>query len=81
MDGIAVMQPQPHVDWIARSLLMLNRYLLRQLPPQYQVEVDADKFLQSLSFLDGDVRRAAGSWDMAPEAPVHEEPQSEHDGA
>lgn len=82
MDGITMMDPQAHFEWYARALLTLSRDFLRQLPPQYEVEVDTETFLSSLSFVKDGTRRTAGPWDMAPSAVVHEvattEPRGEY---
>ena len=71
MDGKAIMQPKPHFEWFCRSLLMLNRALLRQLPAEYAVEMDAQKFLRSITMeLDG-LRHRPEPWHLAPDGPVH----------
>ena len=80
MDGMAIMEPLPHFDWYCRVLLMLSRYLLRQLPSTFDIEVDANAFLQSMSFVDNGERIPASSWDMAPSAPVHKSPDADATG-
>ena len=71
-DGAAIMEPQAHFDWFSQSMLLLVRSLLRQLPPHYQVRVDANSFLQSMSFLHDGQRIPASPWVLAPDAPVHQ---------
>ena len=56
MDAVSFMHPYRHFQWICRSLLMLNRSILRQLPKEYRVSVDADQFLSSMTMeLDADL--------------------------
>ena len=72
MDGMTMMDRQSHFDWFARSLLLLNRSLIRQLPPSYQVEIDSDVFLEAFSLKVNGERCAATEWNMAPDPAVHE---------
>lgn len=72
MDGAALMQPYDHFEWTCHALFMVNRFILRQLPSQYRVSMDAERFLHSLSMSINGERRSPRSWDLAPDAPVHE---------
>ena len=71
MDGMAIMEPRPHFDWYCRAMLLVNRYLLRQLPISYDVEVDTEAFLKSMSFKLNDTRVGASPWALAPPNSVH----------
>ena len=66
------MQPEPHFEWFSRSMLMVTRHLLQQLPHEYQVAVDSDMFLKSMSFVDKGVRKHGQPWKHAPRAAVHQ---------
>ena len=77
MDAVSFMHPYRHFQWICRSLLMLNRSILRQLLKEYRVSVDADQFLSSMTMeLDGE-RRTLDKWLLAPDSEVHEPSSSQ----
>ena len=77
MDAVSFMHPYRHFQWICRSLLMLNRSILRQLPKEYCVSFDADQFLSSMTMeLDGE-RRTLDKWLLAPDSEVHEPSSSQ----
>ena len=80
MDGTAIMERGPLFDWYCRALLMLNRHLLRQLPTDFDVEVDSSAFLQSMSLIVDGQRVPGQVWDMAPTAPVHKSTDSNTEG-
>ena len=80
MDGMTIMDRQSHLDWFARSLLLLNRSLIRQLPSSYQVEVDSETFLDAFSLTVNGERCAATPWKMAPDPAVHEPEDAAQDG-
>jgi hypothetical protein len=54
------------VTFIVRSLLLLVHYFLLQLPSRYQVRIDPDLFLQSITMLLDGKRINTGPWDFAP---------------
>lgn len=67
-DGGVIMSPAANVDHISKSLLSLSLFFLRQLPPHYNVQVDSQKFLDSISLRpdDNGPRMTVGSWPLGP---------------
>ncbi|KAJ7604060.1 hypothetical protein FB45DRAFT_958028 [Roridomyces roridus] len=66
VDGQVVMNNRAHVTFIARALLLHSVFILNQLPPGYNVQVDSDRLLSAISFLDGGIRESVGPWANAP---------------
>jgi hypothetical protein len=67
-DGGVIMSPAANVDHMSKSLLALSLFFLRQLPPHYNVQVDSEKFLNSISLRpnnDGP-RMTVGTWPLGP---------------
>ena len=64
------MRPSEHMNWFARSLLLFNRSLLRQLPAHYNIRFDPTKFLESLTFTMDDHVQHLSSWELAPDPNV-----------
>ncbi len=51
---------------MVRSLLELVLYAVRQLPEDYNVQVDSQKLLDSVTVEVNGVRQTTGQWDLAP---------------
>ncbi len=65
------------VRFFARALLNANLYFLLQLPPDFQVQLDRDKFLQSISTLADNKRVTTGDWALGPGfAPLDHNPST-----
>ena len=79
-DGAAIVQPAPLFEWMIRSLLMLNRHILQQMPQPYQIEIDSEMFLKSMSFVDEGVRQHGTAWEHAPHDAVHKPATEEASG-
>ena len=71
------MAPQAHFNFFVRALLLLVIMLLRQLPKDYNVRVDRDKFLSAFSAEDKGEPMTPTRWDLGPEGAVHQEPNPE----
>ena len=65
-DGGAIMSPYDNFQHFVKSLLLLILFLLRQLPDNYAVRVDTQKFLDSVSMQIDGKRVCAGSWPLGP---------------
>lgn len=72
-DGWVTMDRQSLVNFITRGILQQCRWILRQLPADFGVEVDANQFLRSVSYLEegSDVRVQPDDWKLAPNSDVH----------
>ena len=80
-DGHAIMQPESIFLFAVRGIIMFMIYALSQLPLSWQIRVDVDKVIESITMQKKDERFNAGPW---PEAPVMSQfypdsnPASEH---
>ncbi|KAI0750356.1 hypothetical protein BC629DRAFT_1231321 [Irpex lacteus] len=82
-DGGVVMPRRSHVNWIVRAALQKLHYTLRQLPPEYGIQIDADSFTDSVKFLseedgpDGNLV-TADRWALAPDSDVQHPYSARH---
>lgn len=66
-----------HVRFFARALLNANLYFLLQLPSKFHIQLDRNKFLQSISTLVDDDRVSTGDWPLGPGfAPLNKSPSA-----
>ena len=65
-DGPVTMDPQSHFEFFTRALLLLVIFLLRQLPSRYNVAIDSQMFLDSMSMHVGDSEMRGRPWRLAP---------------
>lgn len=67
-DGPVCIEQSSLMTFISRALLQMNSSALRQLPNNWQVDIDTDMFLKSISFHNTktDERETIGSWSQAP---------------
>lgn len=63
------MDRHAHVNFVGRALLQQVAYLLRQMPEDFEIEVDVDAYMKSISFKndEGD-RESLEPWSGAPNA-------------
>lgn len=72
------MDPLSQVRFFARALLNVNLYFLRQLPPEFQVQLERDEFLRSITTLIDDKRVSTGNWPLGPGfAPLSTNPSAD----
>ncbi|KAJ3519810.1 hypothetical protein NMY22_g13029 [Coprinellus aureogranulatus] len=65
--GHVIMDRESHVTFMGRSLHQLSAYVLRQLPTEYGLSIDAGKLLGSISYKDEKGNRVCLSpWLSAP---------------
>ncbi|KAF7350556.1 hypothetical protein MSAN_01615300 [Mycena sanguinolenta] len=66
-DGRVVMDIRAHVTFMARMLLLLVVFLSNQLPSFYDIRIDSDRLLTSISFATANNKRETVSpWPNAP---------------
>ena len=65
-DGEALMDKVSHVQHVARAMLQMVCFFMRQLPQHYLARVNKDVFLSSFSYVENGVRVGVGSWDEGP---------------
>ncbi|KAJ7681807.1 hypothetical protein B0H14DRAFT_3535517 [Mycena olivaceomarginata] len=65
-EGVLMMCQRSLVTFIVRSLLLMCYYFLLQLPARYQIRLDPDLFLQSITMVLDNRRVNTGAWDFAP---------------
>jgi hypothetical protein len=65
-EGVLMMCQRSLVAFIVRSLLLVCFYFLLQLPSKYQVRIDPDLFLQSITMKIAGRRVNTGPWEFAP---------------
>lgn len=65
-DGPVTMDQESHFVFFTRALLLLVIFLLRQLPSRYDVAIDSQKFLDSMSMKIGDKEIRGKHWRLAP---------------
>ena len=65
-EGVLMMCPKSLVTFLVRSLLLLVYYFLLQLPKRYQVRLDPDLFLRSITMEIDGKRVNTGPWEFAP---------------
>ncbi|KAA1479704.1 hypothetical protein DENSPDRAFT_898846 [Dentipellis sp. KUC8613] len=66
-DGHLIMTPKSQLDFLARSLLQLNTFVMSQVHVDRQVQIDINKFFSAFSIANGDQHRyTAAPWSLAP---------------
>lgn len=60
------MDTASHMNFMARGFLQVSQYFTDQLPPDYEVQIDPDAFLRSISFKENNNRVTVPIWDNAP---------------
>ncbi|KAG6818850.1 hypothetical protein H0H93_001053, partial [Arthromyces matolae] len=65
-DGHLLQTPEQQVSWVARNLLCMSQYFLNQLPKEYDIRLNPDLFLGSVSYMQAGVRSTPKAWEEAP---------------
>lgn len=71
-DGWIGLPPLELLNFLARSLLHISHWNLRQPPSSLQIELDPDIFLKAFSILENGKRVTADPWPTAPNKDVRE---------
>jgi hypothetical protein len=66
-DGLILMTQLSQFQYVARSLYLICRYFLRQLPKEFQVAIDKTDFFNSMTMIYNDTRVSAGPWNLGPD--------------
>ncbi|KAI0086699.1 hypothetical protein BDY19DRAFT_908118 [Irpex rosettiformis] len=71
-DGWVTMDRPSLLNFIMRGTLQYTRWILRQLPPECGIQVDANQFIRSVSYLEEDTETRVNpdDWDLAPDSDV-----------
>ncbi|KAI0083678.1 hypothetical protein BDY19DRAFT_863201, partial [Irpex rosettiformis] len=71
-DGWVTMDRQSLMNFIVHGTLQYTRWILRQLPPECGIQVDANRFIRSVSYLEEDSgsRVHPDDWALAPDSDV-----------
>ncbi|KAF9521988.1 hypothetical protein CPB83DRAFT_900046 [Crepidotus variabilis] len=66
-DGHIITTQKRQLQFVSRALYSFCLYMIAQLPPKYQTQIDMDKFLQSFSALDQNgVQERVEKWEAGP---------------
>lgn len=68
-DGHHIMDQENLMKFMGRGLLQMGTSFLRQLPKEWEINIDVEAFLGSMSFKqkDSNERLALENWEMAPQ--------------
>ena len=71
-DANAIMTPKSQFNFFVRGLLQFCFYMSLQLPKQFGVQIDKDKFLSAFTMNDGETSMQADPWTYGPSGPVRQ---------
>lgn len=66
------MDPQSHFEFFTRALLLLVIFLLRQLPSRYNININSQQFLDSMTMHVGSEPTSGRPWRLAPTGLLNE---------
>ena len=59
-------------DFVVRGLLLLCIHVCQQLPKQYEVQVDRDRFLGAFTMRQDNREKHPSAWKLGPDGPVRQ---------
>ena len=69
-DGQVIMEPEGQFKFFSRGILQICRMFLAQLPPSFQVHIDREQFLRSITMGTSEGRISADDWTEGPTSNV-----------
>ena len=65
-DGIMTMPPKVHFDHVVKRIAQIVNYWTMQLPAQYNVSLDTNRFLSAFSMVEDGERVSCSPWPLGP---------------